>query len=1068
MRVIQNTNIYKKSFISIILIFAFVLLVLLTRSASRAPVFLDPRLNSIWLANKSVIVSAVDTETAVQAVTDSGGEINAELWLVNAVSASLTFPEFKYLLQQPGIISIVENKVLETAVSHHDGSDDDDDDHDGYPDRGFWHSNRRRLLHSYDLDGRAKVPPILLANNNIFIISEHGDGLILAKDGTVFIRFELDGGPFKTMPVAGPDGSVYVAGENKRVYAISETGTVRWQFKDTEKIKGGISLFTSADGAASTLYVVNESGTVTALNAADGALKWRYTYNNKSAGDAGSPPVIAENGTIYIVLENGHVLALNPEGTLDWVYVQEKGREFEYAPQIGPDGAVYVVNEKEDVIALYPDGQIKYQFETEKKITAVPVIADDGTLFVPVSEHLYALNSDGSVRFKFTAPQKGKFESQPTLAPDGSQLYIAMKEKWLFAVSTDTGELAWQYNSDSDLNTSPLVESNGDIHLVSRSGHYLILSSTGKILNSRVLSGDLETPPVFGYDEASVFLLTKANTVDEIALLPDSWDGGAFATPTDNPTIWNFTSVAGIDVGADELQDDTLQGGSPITGQGVTIAFVDSGIYIDDKAQGMNSKHLKDIFLGQADFVGSGACPYNGSAYGQNESFCWTTLESSYDDYGHGSHLAGIVWSNLVDQDTGATIGIAPNARILSIRVLDENGSGTYEDIVEGIQYAVAHKNEFNIRVLNLSISGEASVPYFVDPLNRAVEAAWANGIVVVAAAGNSGPTAQSITVPGNDPYVITVGAVHSNQTPGFWGDDLIPEWSAAGPTLDGFIKPDILAPGTDMVSFIFDDKDDARTPTLIEQYPEFTESDFLFRMHGTSTATAVTSGVVALILEAHPNLTPDEVKFRLMYTAKTAVSADAEPVYSVLKQGVGRLWAPDAVNGDLPAQAANTGLNIHEDLSHVWREGDSPDPAVNADLSYHYQGPVQIMESDDGRAFMFYINENVSNSPVILGVANKEELAWIAPEALANEGATFENGRNWNSYIWSGGTYAWSGGTYAWSGGTYAWSGGTYAWSGGTYAWSGGTYAWSGNAASDETQVSGLTSSAQTWVEDK
>ena len=124
-------------------------------------------------------------------------------------------------------------------------------------------------------------------------------------------------------------------------------------------------------------------------------------------------------------------------------------------------------------------------------------------------------------------------------------------------------------------------------------------------------------------------------------------------------------------------------------------------------------------------------------------------------------------------------MGIAPAAQILSVRVLDENGIGTYEDVIEGIQSVVAQKSWFNIRVLNVSLCAEATTPYFMDPLNRAVEQAWANGIVVVTSAGNRGPGAETITVPGNDPYVITVGALNTRRTLFNWSDDTLTRWSS-------------------------------------------------------------------------------------------------------------------------------------------------------------------------------------------------------------------------------------------------------------------------------------------------
>ncbi len=324
-------------------------------------------------------------------------------------------------------------------------------------------------------------------------------------------------------------------------------------------------------------------------------------------------------------------------------------------------------------------------------------------------------------------------------------------------------------------------------------------------------------------------------------------------------------------------------------------------------------------FLGQADFANplcdtdlSRKVTYtNGIQY---DDYCFTDFNYSKDTYGHGSHVAGIIWSNLGDWDTFAYMGVAPQANILSVRVLGDNGMGTYEDIIQGIQYIVANKEIFNIRVLNVSLSAKVTTPYFVDPLNRAVEAAWAEGIVVVAAAGNTGAGAQTITVPGNDPYVITVGALDGKRTPGYWGDDVLAQWSATGPTLDGFVKPDVLAPGMNIVSFMHNDHDNIdNSAYLVRQHPDYTETSTLFRMNGTSMATAITSGVVAMMLDADPDLTPDQVKYRLMSTARPAVTSDGSLLYNVFQQGMGRIYPTDAIlSSDIPLEAtANAGMDI-------------------------------------------------------------------------------------------------------------------------------------------------------------
>ncbi|MGD1994766.1 MAG: S8 family peptidase, partial [Anaerolineae bacterium] len=348
---------------------------------------------------------------------------------------------------------------------------------------------------------------------------------------------------------------------------------------------------------------------------------------------------------------------------------------------------------------------------------------------------------------------------------------------------------------------------------------------------------------------------------------PVPWDGSPDVQPTNSWNAVDLVYPVSIDLGT-----DTLYG---LLGTEITVAVVDSGVYFDDQVKSELGQSAVKLFQGQADYVAPVCDTYqsrNGrrthSAGIQYADHCFTGVDHSQDAFGHGTHVAGIMWNQISDLDTGVFMGVAPEVNILSVRVLGDDGTGTYETIIQGIQYVVAHKDEFSVRVLNLSLSAQPTTPYFVDPLNRAVEQAWASDIVVVAAAGNEGPGAETITVPGNDPYVITVGALDGRRTPGYWGDDVLTAWSATGPTLDGFAKPDVLAPGMNIVSFMYNDHENAaNSARLVREHPDYSETSSLFRMNGTSMATAMTSGVVALMLQAHPELTPDQVKFRLMYT---------------------------------------------------------------------------------------------------------------------------------------------------------------------------------------------------------
>jgi serine protease AprX len=239
------------------------------------------------------------------------------------------------------------------------------------------------------------------------------------------------------------------------------------------------------------------------------------------------------------------------------------------------------------------------------------------------------------------------------------------------------------------------------------------------------------------------------------------------------------------------------------------------------------------------------------------------------EQYGHGTHVAGAIAGSGKDSK-GRYKGIAPSANIVAFRVLDDNGSGRDSDVIAAIDKAIALKTRYNIRVINLSLGRPVMESHTRDPLCQAVEKAWKSGIVVVVAAGNYGrDNSQStggygtITSPGNDPYVITVGAMKNLGTPSR-SDDQIATYSSKGPTLiDHVVKPDIVAPGNRVVGV--STKGDS---VLEKSYPSNRVGSAYFVMSGTSMATPVVSGAVALLLQKEPGLTPDQVKARLMKSA--------------------------------------------------------------------------------------------------------------------------------------------------------------------------------------------------------
>jgi serine protease AprX len=317
-----------------------------------------------------------------------------------------------------------------------------------------------------------------------------------------------------------------------------------------------------------------------------------------------------------------------------------------------------------------------------------------------------------------------------------------------------------------------------------------------------------------------------------------------------------------LDVNANGAINAQFAWQSNYTGAGIGVALIDSGV----------NNHVDLLY---------GILPI--SRIADNQSFV-SGNSSSADQYGHGTHIAGLIAGDGL-ASTGPLFtetfkGVAPGAKIVNLRVLDENGAGTDSEVIAAINQAISMKSQYNIRVMNLSLGRAVFESYQQDPLCQAVEQAWKNGIVVVVAAGNNGrylPTQGygTITAPGNDPYVITVGAMKPMGTP-TRTDDLIASYSSKGPTvIDHIVKPDIVAPGNLLISTetpnttLYTTDTSNQIPYSSYMYiGSSSPSQYYYTLSGTSMATGMVSGAVADLLQAQPRLTPDQVKARLMQTA--------------------------------------------------------------------------------------------------------------------------------------------------------------------------------------------------------
>jgi serine protease AprX len=310
-------------------------------------------------------------------------------------------------------------------------------------------------------------------------------------------------------------------------------------------------------------------------------------------------------------------------------------------------------------------------------------------------------------------------------------------------------------------------------------------------------------------------------------------------------------------------------------GSGVGVAVIDSGVttWHDDLGDSSGAAQRVDRFV---DFVNEVSAPY--------------------DDYGHGTHVAGIVAGNGFDS-SGRRSGIAPGAHIIALKVLDGAGHGRISDVIAALEYTVTGKDAFNIRVVNLSVATGVYESYNADPLTLAARRVVEAGIVVVAAAGNNGRSPQGrtwyggITAPGNAPWVLTVGA-SSHMGTVDRADDTIAAFSSRGPTaIDRGPKPDLVAPGVGIESLSDPNSSfyATRSPYLLSGTIATPYLPYL-SLSGTSMAAPVVTGTVALMLQANPELSPDQVKAILQLTAQSSAS------YDRMTQGAGFLDAKRAI----------------------------------------------------------------------------------------------------------------------------------------------------------------------------
>jgi len=322
----------------------------------------------------------------------------------------------------------------------------------------------------------------------------------------------------------------------------------------------------------------------------------------------------------------------------------------------------------------------------------------------------------------------------------------------------------------------------------------------------------------------------------------------------------------------------------------------------------------------------------------------------------------------------GTRTGAEPRANIVSLDVLDDNGNGVVSDVIAAFDWILAHKDEYNIRVANLSLNAGGTA-FWADPLDRAVESLWLNGVVVVVASGNYGTSAGPSGVvfsPANDPFVITVGASSTRQTVPV-SDDYAADWSAWGYTNDGFFKPELAAPGRWMRGAV------PASSTMKNQFPERAEGPDYMWMSGTSFAAPVVSGIAATILSRHPEWTPDQVKGALMVSTGTPNGYISDGALGVgIVNGTAALATDGLVN-------PNAGLN-----QFVSTDGSTGLPTF------------------DGSAWMSVAMANASWNSASWSSASWSSASWSSASwSSASWSSASWSSASWSSASWSSASWA-------------------------------------------------------------
>lgn len=488
-------------------------------------------------------------------------------------------------------------------------------------------------------------------------------------------------------------------------------------------------------------------------------------------------------------------------------------------------------------------------------------------------------------------------------------------------------------------------------------------SGDAERLTGRLGGSSIRELPMVGGFSARLPARALPELIDSPAVAQVWGDGRVHMSSLD---LGGILDLGGMDsVAPNKVWKQSIRIPATYTGSGVGVAVLDTGV--------TRLADLGNRVRARVDF---------------------TPDHDGYDRFGHGTHMAGLIAGD-GSLSGGVWTGAAPKANLISVKVAGKDGSTDVSVVIAAMQWVVTHRSAYNIRVLNLSFGTDAIQPYLLDPLDYAVERVWRSGIVVIVAAGNGGSLPGTINKPADDPFVITVGAADVSGTKDT-SDDAVASFSSRGPTHDLLAKPDLVAPGIGMVS------DRAPGSTLDVEHPAARVGSYYFKGSGTSQATAVVSGVAALMIQAKPSITPDVLKAALVGTARKM--GGFLGIVGLDGAGAGLVDATAAVNAAVSntyaSKPANGGLGSNG-LGLVQLSRDSS-ALVYSDLNG--DGVLDLVTGEVDALGNTLLGSTWSN------VWSDNPWAPYVFEATGWDGKTW-SGKTWSGTSWQGKT--WSGKTW-------------------------------------------------------